>query len=274
MFETEIHQAENKWFPEVIPFLKGLFHGVWMPSHDLGHHLRVWDNAVRILPYFPDKVNPRANTFTEALLLACLFHDTGLKRDKGFRHGDHSAAICSEFLIGSESLLHYDNDRLYAAISHHDDKDYAQDKNYPDLQVILTLADDMDAFGTIGVYRYTQIYLLRGIQHEEIPAKVLNNAGQRYKFLLKRFKGHPNLTQEIQHRYAVLARIFKEPQLKEPLQEFIGRVAEIIERREDPYEWLNAADRSFSENPVIQLILDGIHPASLIPKRYFPVLRY
>ena len=37
-----------------------------------------------------------------------------------------------------------------------------------DLLTILSVSDDLDAFGYIGIYRYTEIYLTRGIDPEKI----------------------------------------------------------------------------------------------------------
>ena len=49
-----------------------------------------------------------------------------------------------------------------------------------DLLNILSVADDLDAFGYTGIYRYSEIYLTRGISPKEIGNLIRENASRRY----------------------------------------------------------------------------------------------
>lgn len=53
-------------------------------------------------------------------------------------------------------------EEILFAIENHDDKDYKQNNTEPNsVFSILCNADDLDAFGKVGIVRYTEIYLLR-----------------------------------------------------------------------------------------------------------------
>ena len=47
-------------------------------------------------------------------------------------------------------------------------KIHIQSHQRMNLLTILSVADDLDAFGFIGIYRYSEIYLTRGIDPEKI----------------------------------------------------------------------------------------------------------
>ncbi|MFW5645542.1 MAG: hypothetical protein ACOCZL_06480, partial [Bacteroidota bacterium] len=44
----------------------------------------------------------------------------------------------------------------------------------------LNICDDLDAFGNIGIYRYAEIYLVRGIPFEDLGLKIIANLSGRY----------------------------------------------------------------------------------------------
>lgn len=45
------------------------------------------------------------------------------------------------------------------------------------------MADDLEAMGTIGVYRYAEIYLMRQMELSELGSRILENAEVRYENL-------------------------------------------------------------------------------------------
>ena len=53
----------------------------------------------------------------------------------------------------------------------------------PGILPVLSAADDLDALGIIGIYRYTEIYLLRGIEPEKLGRLVLENVRHRLQNL-------------------------------------------------------------------------------------------
>src|SRR4030042_6118768 len=69
----------------------------------------------------------------------------------------------------------------------HDDKLYAEQMQGSNTCTILAVADDLDAYGAIGVYRYYEIYLLRGMRQEEIPSNAIDNIEKRFSFMEKVF---------------------------------------------------------------------------------------
>ncbi|HDP54380.1 MAG TPA: HD domain-containing protein [Bacteroidetes bacterium] len=210
----QINSVEAKWLSPICSFVKTLYKSAHIPSHDISHHLRVWhicNNLVK-RPLISQNLNPAISS--EHLIVACLFHDTGLTVDKSERHGYASAKFCSDFFKKTPQLA-VDNLRMVLyAIEHHDDKSIQQ-ANFkdlpPELQLtrILSTADDLDAFGLIGVYRYVEIYVLRGIALHHMPAKVLMNIANRHKNFTNLVGVNTAFYQKHTRRYAVTVDFFK-----------------------------------------------------------------
>ena len=83
-----------------------------------------------------------------------------------------------------ESILH--------AIEHHDDKALISTRKLrpgevPGLLTLLSASDDLDAFGNIGIYRYAEIYLVRGISPENLPRRIARNVKNRFDNLENTF---------------------------------------------------------------------------------------
>ena len=94
-------------------------------------------------------------------------HDIGMSVDPGVKHGKHSRNLCLQFL-NKNNLPETDYRDALEAIEYHDNKDYISNsfKNY--LLTVLSVSDDLDAFGITGIFRYSEIYLTRGIDPEKI----------------------------------------------------------------------------------------------------------
>ncbi len=48
------------------------------------------------------------------------------------------------------------------------EKDYTSKRGSNDLLTVLSVADDLDAFGFAGIYRYSEIYLMTGYKPQSI----------------------------------------------------------------------------------------------------------
>jgi HD superfamily phosphodiesterase len=186
-----IENVEARWQSPLLKNCRKLFSGVFMPSHDHSHHHRVWNYAKSILLFWHRYSGSTDRQFVEELIIAAYFHDTGMVIDPGINHGKASKKICLEFFKSPgfcpvspapDSLK-----RISDAIESHDDKslktgaDGLTREEVPDLGVLLAAADDLDAYGKIGIYRYAEIYLLRGLQPEDLPGKVSGNVWDRFE---------------------------------------------------------------------------------------------
>ena len=209
-----IKLAEDKWMPSIYAFLHSLYNGIHLPSHDVNHHVRVWSYAKELLSHIYTKA-PASCSFIEQALVGCMFHDTGLIVDHSERHGHHSKVLFEQFLSKYPQLaLPNVEDTLYA-IEHHDDKSLKQSTGFGvgtshSLVDLVSSADDLDAFGRIGVYRYIEIYALRGIPVENIPAMVIPNLSNRFENFCCRFSNFPTLVEIHRDRYLETKRFFEE----------------------------------------------------------------
>lgn len=177
---NSFNDIEIKYLPALEAFFKKHWGETRLWSHDLSHHRRVWNYAKELLQNPGSEELVENPVFTEKLLIACLLHDIGIAKDSGSRHGKHSMELCKKFL--NENKLHKtDFTDLLFAIEKHDEKEYI--KSFTDNQLLkmLSVADDLDAFGYIGIYRYLEIYLIRGIHSEVLGRKILDNARKRFE---------------------------------------------------------------------------------------------
>ncbi len=138
------------------------------------------------------------------LIIAGYLHDLGMSIDPGIRHGILSRELCKSFLK-TNNLNESEHCDVLKAIEHHDDKEYnISGTNKNELLKILSVADDLDAFGFIGIYRYLEIYLTRGIQPEIIGYEIRKNALKRYQNLESTFGIHTRLIEKHRKRYLLL----------------------------------------------------------------------
>ncbi len=175
-----ISKAENKWLDQLYNFCKDQFTQKQIPSHDHTHHLRVWKYSKEILTAINENYKIDYTT-VESCLIASLFHDIGLTINLGEDHGKESKNICIKYFEDHQLNKPNNLEEILFAIENHDDKDYKTENKNPDSVLsILCSADDLDAFGNIGVIRYTEIYLLRGINTQELSNCVINNLDKRF----------------------------------------------------------------------------------------------
>jgi len=129
--------------------------------------------------------------------------------ETGTKHGKHSRDLCIQFLTRNY-LPENDFQDVLTAIENHDRKDYTGNTGANDLLNILSVADDLDALGFIGIYRYLEIYLTRGINPEELGHMIKENAGKRFDNFIKTFGFTPELVNKQSKRYKILDSFFHE----------------------------------------------------------------
>lgn len=212
-----IERTEQEWNPILLPFIRKLFSGSRLPSHDYYHHRRVWSYLKYLTLSLAYKKNFDKN-YTDNAIMAALFHDTGMIQTLGPDHGESSMKICRNFIENSTEMNSAYFEPAFTAIVNHDKKEYKEKNTQTDdLSVLLPIADDLDAFGRIGILRYYEIYYLRGIPEKKIPGMVVKNLQKRWEhfnFHFKNFKRiekfHRNRFQESYKYYERLDRAYRQ----------------------------------------------------------------
>ncbi len=191
-----ITEAEEKYGRLLPENCRHIFTGTEMPSHDHLHHERVWKNAARIIELLIGAGLVTDAGIAKKAMIAAYFHDTGLTVNRGPDHGLESRRICSQFLETTD-LPEDDRREILEAIEMHDDKDYTGNSDPASLAAILSVADDMDAFGVTGIGRYEEIYAMRGIPSAEMPALIASNVMSRFRHLELTYREFPELISEM-----------------------------------------------------------------------------
>lgn len=203
-FEKKINEIENIWLQPAFREVKKTFSKVWLPSHDQIHHLRVWAFAKDILRAYLVKGYDFDRNYLEALLIACMFHDTGLTVTLSERHGNESAEIAEHFLQGRPLKSEDYKPELLEAIILHDDKSYSHKKGkeeVPGIYQVLTVADDLDALGALGLFRYIEIYYGRGIDIKQMAKRIEKNIKSRISFIRSKLSFDAELEEKHFERY-------------------------------------------------------------------------
>ena len=203
-----IDASEKALIQSLETFFKKVYSEDQLISHGLDHHRRVWEYAKELLHYIENKENIINQDFVKKLLIACYLHDIGMSLDTGKRHGRYSREICREFLR-ENNLNESDYHDLLQAIENHDNKDYCDNITIDSLLTILSVADDLDAFGETGISRYLEIYNERGIQAHLIATAILENARKRFENFEKKFAEYPSLVSKYKIKYLILYDFFK-----------------------------------------------------------------
>lgn len=181
--EKIIQEAEAKLLKVLFSHCRLIFAGINLPSHDHLHHLRVWYNVRSLVTELSDSGNKISLGDVSRLLLSAMFHDTGLTKTLGEAHGKESRYICEDFIRKNPDLIDFDAEEALQAIELHDRKENLtpeSDNQEINILKILSICDDIDAYGCIGVLRYAEIYILREVPVIKLAKKVLNNLKYRY----------------------------------------------------------------------------------------------
>jgi hypothetical protein len=180
-----------------------------LPSHGIEHHRRVWHYAKEILTQLELYGYGIDQALTDNLIVASWLHDSGMSIDQGFSHGIEGRKICERFLSENGLSTDYFSEAL-AAIENHDNKEYLVTNRPGELLTILSVADDLDAFGYIGIYRYLEIYITRKIPLGEIGLLVSENCDTRFQNFLRSYGRIGSLIEKHTPRYHTINSFFND----------------------------------------------------------------
>lgn len=212
--KNHIQTAEKKWLVQLNNYCQKLFLNKKIISHDHTHHERVWEYSKEILYALNNKYKIDFS-IVESCLISSFFHDIGLTETINESHGKESRKICLQYFEDNNLNKPSNFEDILYAIEKHDDKDYKLKNKSPDsILSVLCNADDLDAFGKIGVIRYTEIYLLRGINIKNLPSLIIKNLDKRFLNFEKTYRAFSDLYIKHKNRY-VITRIFFEALQKE-----------------------------------------------------------
>ena len=211
----KINNSEQKWLRPLYKYSKTIFEKTHLPSHDAEHHLRVWLHCRGLLiELHKAGIKTTLDTVDKAII-ACFFHDAGLTRDLGEQHGILSRKICEDFFKKDAYFQSHDMNEVLEAIEKHDDKSkksVAEGTPYSKKTIVklVSASDDLDALGYIGVFRYIEIYLKRGVPDNEIAKKVMENLRNRFSNFLNTYSDLTKFSEKQKIRFKETYDFFDE----------------------------------------------------------------
>lgn len=262
-----IESAELRFKQIVEDFFISIYDDKSLSSHGIDHHRRVWSYAKELLPLVAGQQPVSISQLPSKLIIASYLHDIGMSVDPGIRHGHHSRDLCIQFLTNNH-LPENEYQDVLEAIENHDRKDYTGNTSVNDLLTILSVADDLDAFGFTGIYRYSEIYLTRGINPEEIGHLIKDNAGKRFDNFVKTFGFADELVLKHKKRFDILDNFFNEYNNQVISYKFGGQhpagycgvievLLNLINNKKALKEFWNESEK-YSYDPVIRCFLEGL----------------
>jgi HD superfamily phosphodiesterase len=201
-----IESAEIQYKQILEDFFISFYDERLLPSHGIDHHRRVWIYSKELLSIIPLNSSTLPKLVPE-LIIASYLHDIGMSVDSGVKHGKHSSELCIRFLR-ENNFQENDFADVLNAIECHDNKDYSDNSNQDDLLKILSVSDDLDAFGIAGIYRYAEIYLTRGVSYESLGIRIIENAEKRFRNFLEVQGLNVEFIEKHRLRYEVLTDFF------------------------------------------------------------------
>ena len=206
---NQIESAEHRFKQILERYFASVYNEKILPSHGINHHRRVWINAKELLQVYYNYRSVIDPLLPFSLIIACYFHDIGMSIDSGVRHGHHGMDLCRKFL--NENNLNEGNfPGLLTAIQNHDNKEYNEPWVKNELQTILSVADDLDAFGYTGIYRYLEIYIIRGASAKDIGFAIRDNAKKRFMHFSEAFGFDVTVIERHTKRFKILDNFFIE----------------------------------------------------------------
>lgn len=202
-----IHSVENSLKQPIEKFFLSVYPTDYLISHGLEHHRRVWEYAKEIITNSCFQTNIDLH-FLKELIVACFFHDIGMAINHGINHGITSLEKTSEFMKFSMMNPSEFQDAL-KAIEYHDDKDYSSPAKANRILEVLSIADDLDAFGFTGILRYSDIYLRRGVKPDDLGILIRKNAFSRLENFLRNKNFSDAFIKKHTERFEILDRFFK-----------------------------------------------------------------
>lgn len=185
-----INKVEENWRKPLITHTRNLFTSTFLPSHDLNHHLRTWDIAKSLLKELGTYNNQLTGEFVEGVMIAIFFHDAGMTKTRSSQHGKRSRELYEEWVAAGNHPKPVRHPDIARAIELHDRKEEDLFVEFPlheepDLLTLVNVADDLDALGIVGIYRYAEIYLHRHVSLPTLGIRVLENVSLRFNTFSK-----------------------------------------------------------------------------------------
>jgi hypothetical protein len=204
---ASIESAELRFRQILEDFFVSVYNEKNLYSHGIDHHRRVWHYARELLfiPFIDQNSLPPCSP--SDLIIACYLHDIGMSVEPGPRHGIVSRDMCLQFLQKNNLNIRVFKEVL-DTIEYHDRKDYLTETGQNDLLNILSVADDLDAFGFTGIYRYSEIYLTRGITPVQTGYLISENAKKRFDNFERIFGRETFYVKIHRKRYEILKNFF------------------------------------------------------------------
>jgi HD superfamily phosphodiesterase len=210
--DLQLTAVERKWLPDLYENCRKLFADTYLPSHDESHHFRVWNFARQLVTELQKKDFSFNREKLENLHFAVFFHDTGMSVRSGSEHGRFSRTIAEDYLSTLDESIE-GMDEVLMVIENHDKKDYHKRISETDIKPdslfsLLNISDDLDAFGIIGIYRYAEIYMLRGITERALAIKVLENSKNRFQHFIGTYGFLEEFSRKQMIRYQILKKFY------------------------------------------------------------------
>ena len=269
-----IGQAEENWLHALYSHARKLYRSTFLPSHDHSHHLRVWNISKQLLKEIAVLDSSLTPALVEGVLIAALFHDLGMAQSTREDHGRLGRELCRSWFSESGHPPPPEFDGILEAIELHDRKEA---RFYPDPQTgtsagilgILSVADDLEAMGAIGIYRYAEIYLLRGLALEDLGNRILENAADRFLNLSSSGIG-TRIIEEYRKQFDELTRFYNlyNRQLKE-----VDRADSILEGQLGVINYIRSHGIGKKIRPEDLCILAEEEGAELMVSEYFRKLK-
>ena len=212
-------RAEKNWLDVLYFNAEQLFRACSLPSHDHTHHLRVWNLCKELLREISTFNSGVDQVLVEGVLIAAFFHDLGMARSIGEEHGRLGRELCLKWFEDHDQAPPANFPEILRAIELHDRKGEPvygpfRPGTPPEILGILTVADDLEALGAIGIYRYAEIYLRRGLPLEELGKRVLSNVRSRFETLRERCSLCPGLIQKYRPQYEEICLFYTQYDLQ------------------------------------------------------------
>jgi len=213
--EIWIDRAEETWLAALYDHAEVVFQKSPLPSHDHTHHLRVWNlskSLLREIATFNSRID---QSLVEGVLIATFFHDLGMATSTREDHGRLGSECCMTWFRDRGRTKPERFEEITRAIELHDRKDLQMYKSFspdtaPEILGILSVADDLEALGIIGIYRYTEIYLERNIPLEELGTRILGNVLTRFEHLSDGCRLCDRMLEKYRQQYDELWLFFQE----------------------------------------------------------------
>jgi len=209
-----INRAEITWLDSLYSNAKRVYAKASMPSHDHTHHQRVWKLS-KILLLEISRINPHVDQdLVDGVIVAAFFHDLGMVHSMKEDHGALGAELCKTWFRENALAVPDRYEEVLNAIELHDIKERG---SYPKITAderpgilsLLSMADDLEAFGIIGIYRYAEIYLMRHIPLSHLGDRILSNARSRYQSLQESCGACGKVMEICQMDYSILKDFYQ-----------------------------------------------------------------